>query len=148
MLGFDCGFDYSVSFCRALSEKNMPSARILVVDDDHDNCLVTQRLLTDQGYEVDAAYDSLSALKLFGDQTHDLVILDYRMPDMDGMELFEIIKRQWSGVAVVFYTAYATIDMISAALAAGAKRVIPKDEDTNELVVVVKELLNPGAGSA
>lgn len=38
----------------------MAGAHLLIVDDDHDNCLVTQRLLTDQGYEVDAAYDALS----------------------------------------------------------------------------------------
>ena len=123
----------------------MPSLRILVVDDDQDNCLVTQRLLADEGYEVDVAYDALSALKIFGDQTHDLVILDYRMPDMDGMDLFETIKRQWSDVAVVFHTAYATIDLIDAALAAGAKRVIPKDVDTTELIDVVNEILNPEA---
>ncbi len=62
----------------------MLGPRILVVDDDQDNCLFTQRVLTDQGYEVDAAYDALSALKLFGNEAPDLVILDYRMPDMDG----------------------------------------------------------------
>lgn len=123
----------------------MPSPRILVVDDDQKNCHVTQSLITDHGYEVDAAYDALSALKLFGDQTHDLVILDYRMPDMDGMELFETIKRQWADVAVVFHTGYATIDMINAALAAGARRVIPKDVDNTELIDVVNEILNPKA---
>ena len=120
----------------------MPSPRILVVDDDQDNCLVTQRVLADQGYEVDAAYDALSALKLFGDQTHDLVIVDYRMPDMDGLEFYEVIKQQWPDVAVVFHTAYATIDLINAALEAGAKRVFPKDADSTELIDGVKKVLD------
>ena len=123
----------------------MASASILVVDDDQNNCFVTERLLTDEGYEVDTAHDALSALKLFGEQTHDLVILDYRMSDMDGLELFETIKRQWPGVAVVFYTAYATIDLINAALEAGAKRVFPKDADSSELIEGVKEILSPGS---
>lgn len=122
----------------------MASPWILIVDDDQDNCLITKRLLTDEGYNVDTAYDALSALKLFGDQTHDLVILDYRMPDMDGLELFETIKQQWPGVAVVFHTAYATIDLIDAALEAGAKRVFPKDAESAELIDEVKEILNPG----
>jgi DNA-binding NarL/FixJ family response regulator len=81
-------------------------------------------------------------LKLFGEQTHDLVIVDYRMPDMDGLEFFEIIKRQWSDVAVVFHTAYATIDLINAALEAGAKRVFSKDVDGTELIDGVKEILD------
>jgi CheY-like chemotaxis protein len=115
---------------------------ILIVDDDQDGCLVTKRLLADKGYRVDAAFDALSALKLFGEQTHDLVIVDYRMPDMDGLEFFEIIKRQWSDVAVVFHTAYATIDLINAALEAGAKRVFSKDVDGTELIDGVKEILD------
>ena len=119
--------------------------RILVVDDDQDSCLVTQRILAQQGYDVDSAHDGLSALKLFGDEVHDLVILDYRMPDMDGLELFETIRRQWSDVAVIFHTAFATIDLIDAALAAGARRVIPKDLDNTELIEVVKEILKPAA---
>jgi CheY-like chemotaxis protein len=119
---------------------------ILVVDDDQGECLVTKRLLTDEGYNVDAAYDALSALKLFGEETHDLVILDYRMPDMDGLDLFETLKRQWPGVAVVFHTAYATIDLINAAFEAGAKRVIAKDADSAELIDVVKEILSPVTG--
>ena len=46
----------------------MASAWILIVDDDQNNCLVTKRLLTDEGYDVDTANDALSALKLFGEQ--------------------------------------------------------------------------------
>jgi len=121
----------------------MASPCILVVDDDQDNCLVTKRLLTDEGYNVEVAYDALAALKLFGEQTHDLVILDYRMPDMDGLELFETLKQQWPSVAVVFHTAYATIDLINAALEAGARRVLPKDVDSAELIDTVKEILSP-----
>ena len=119
---------------------------ILVVDDDQGDCLVTKRLLTDEGYNVDAAYDALSALKLFGEQTHDLVILDYRMPDMDGLELYETLKQQWPSVAVVFHTAYATIDLINAAFEAGARRVIAKDADSAELIDVVKKILSPVTG--
>ena len=121
----------------------MPTPRILVVDDDQDNCLLTARLLRDEGHEVDTAYDGLSAMKLFAEESHDLVILDYRMPDMDGMDVLETMKSQWPNVPAVFYTAYATIDMIEDALAAGAKRVIPKDTDNTELLEVVNTLLKP-----
>ncbi len=123
----------------------MPNPLILVVDDDENNCLVTKRLLSDEGYEVDTAQDGLTALKLFGEQTHDLVILDYRMPDMDGLELLDIMKRQWDGVAVVFYTGYATTELVTTALEAGAKRVFPKDVDSTLLINGVKEILNSEA---
>ena len=123
----------------------MSFPRILVVDDDQDHCLLIQRVLVDHGFEVDVVHDALSALRLYGERTHDLVILDYRMPDMDGMELFEMIKLQWFNVPVVFYTGYATIDMINAALTAGAKRVISKHVDNTELIEAVHEILNPEA---
>ena len=116
---------------------------ILIVDDDQNNCHILKRLLTDEGYDVDTACDALSALKLFGEESHDLVILDYRMPDMDGLELFQTIKRQWTGVSVFFYTAYASIDLIEAALEAGAIRVFAKDADSTELINGVKDVLNP-----
>ena len=119
----------------------MSNQSILIVDDDQNTCLVLKRLLTDEGYEVDTASDAMSALKLFGEQSHDLVILDYRMPDMDGLDLFELIKRQWSEAAVIFYTAYATIDLINAALEAGAKRVLPKESDNTELIDGVNDIL-------
>ena len=121
----------------------MSTQRILVVDDDQDNCLLTACLLRDEGHEVDTADGGLSALKLFGEESHDLVILDYRMPDMDGMDVLETMKSQWADVSVVFYTDYATIDTIESALEAGAKRVIPKDIDNTELLKVANELLKP-----
>ena len=71
------------------------------------------------------------------------MILDYRMPGMDGMDVIKTMKAQWPHVCVVFHTAYATIDMIEEALAAGAKRVIPKDLDNRELLEVVSEILKP-----
>jgi CheY-like chemotaxis protein len=119
----------------------MMSRWILIVDDDKESCLITRRLLADEGFQVDTAFDALSAMKLFGEQTHDLVILDYRMPDMDGLDLFELFKQQWPDVAVVFHTAYATIDLIEAALDAGAKRVLPKDVENVDLIEGVKEIL-------
>ena len=123
----------------------MSTPRILVVDDDRDNCDLTQRVLAKEGYEVDVAYDAMTALKLFGDSVHDLVVLDYRMPDMDGMDLLATMRSQYPEVAAVLYTAYATIDMINDALEAGAKRVIPKDVNTDELVDTVNGIVSSTA---
>ena len=120
----------------------MSTARILVVDDDQASCYTTKRLLTELGYEVDAAYDGAGALALVGVYEYDLLVLDYRMPDMDGLELFARIKEERADIAGVFLTAYASIDMIEAALEAGAKRVIPKDADANELGEVVHQIFS------
>jgi DNA-binding NarL/FixJ family response regulator len=60
---------------------------------------------------------------------------------MDGLDFYETIKQQWPDVAVVFHTAYATIDLINAALEAGAKRVFPKETDACELIDGVKGIL-------
>ena len=119
----------------------MSNMRILVVDDDEDNCRLTQCLLTERGFAVDAVNDALTALRVYGEQTHDLVVLDYRMPDMDGLELLELLQQQWSNVAVIFYTGYATVDMVDAALSAGARRVIQKEVDTTALIGAVSDIL-------
>ncbi|HZW30612.1 MAG TPA: response regulator [Isosphaeraceae bacterium] len=116
-------------------------ARILVVDDDRDNCRNLSDILTDLGYEVDDAYDGLSALELVRRRPYDIALLDLRIPGMDGLTLHREIKRQRAGTVSLLVTAYASPATAEEALAAGAWKVVAKPVDFPKLLALVDEAL-------
>jgi two-component system, OmpR family, response regulator ChvI len=80
--------------------------RILLVDDDADIISTFKMILEMNGFEVDAYTNPLSALSDFKPNEFGLLILDVRMPDMNGFELYRKIKSIDSGVEVCFITAF------------------------------------------
>ena len=81
-----------------------PPRRILVVDDDDDIRLLLQELLSGAGYLVETAQDGRAALRVFHENSIDLVVLDLSMPDLDGFETLERL-RDVSDVPVILLTA-------------------------------------------
>ena len=79
--------------------------RILLVDDEPDHCMVYQIVLEDTGYECTSYTDSVKALQEFRPNYYDLVILDIRMPRLDGFALCEKIRKVDRDVQIIFITA-------------------------------------------
>lgn len=79
--------------------------RILVVDDEPDTCLVLKNVLEEDRFLVDSFNDPLLALKNFKSSMYDLLVLDIKMPTMNGYELFTRIRNIDSKVKVCFLTA-------------------------------------------
>jgi CheY-like chemotaxis protein len=79
--------------------------RILIVDDEIDNSSVFRIALKDNGFDVDAYNDPELALSAFKPDYYDLLILDIKMPRMNGYELYEKIKKIDNKVNVCFLTA-------------------------------------------
>ena len=75
------------------------------MDDESDVCYVLERVLDENGFVVDSYQDSLLALKRFKTHIYDLVILDIRMPELDGFGLYRKLKRLDKTVKVCFLTA-------------------------------------------
>jgi two-component system, NtrC family, response regulator HydG len=117
------------------------SHRILVVDDDRDICRNLSDILTDLGYQVDCAYDGLSALELVRQRPYDVALLDLKMPGMDGLTLYRQIKQQRAGTVSWLVTGYASPATAAEALAAGAWKVVAKPVDFPELLGLVDEAL-------
>lgn len=125
--------------------------KILVVDDLPDWRATLSGLLADEGYEVQVADSSASALNLLGAYRFDLAVVDIRLDESDeenteGLDLAAKIKQQWPATKVVIITGYGTSEAIKRAMepdAQGRRLVenfIPKTE-TESLVQIVREVL-------
>jgi CheY-like chemotaxis protein len=87
---------------------NEKKSRILLVDDDHDIILTFKKALEDSSsqFEVDTFTDPIEALSNFKASLYDLLIIDIRLPKMDGFELYDKMKEIDNKVKVCFMTAY------------------------------------------
>jgi len=79
--------------------------RLLLVDDEKDNLLLFKDILNDVGFVVDAYYDHVQALLEYKPNDYDLLILDYLMPQLNGIELFKKIKEMDRSPKVMLLTA-------------------------------------------
>jgi CheY-like chemotaxis protein len=95
----------------------MAAPPILVVDDDRDTCACLSDILTDIGYRVDVAHGGTAALELVPAGGYGLALLDYKMPDMDGVELYRRIRQTSTGVVGILVTAFASGEAEAAARA-------------------------------
>jgi two-component system, response regulator, stage 0 sporulation protein F len=113
---------------------------ILVVDDDEAIRTLLQEELEEDGYKVLVATNARDALKLVASEALDLVILDIRMPGMDGLEALPRILGIKEGLPVIMNTAYSQYQDSFMSWAADA--YVVKSSDLTELKEKVKELVN------
>lgn len=119
----------------------MPTAApaILVVDDDPDTCRNLADILTDLGYRVDTAPDGPAALDRVRAGPYDVALLDFKMPGMDGVELYRRIKQVRAGTVAILVSGYTTPAARDEAAGAGAWRVLAKPVDLPALLGLVGE---------
>ena len=113
---------------------------ILVVDDDEAIRTLLQEELEDEGYKVLIATNARDALKMVAAEALDLVILDIRMPGMDGLEALPRILGLKEGLPVIMNTAYSQYQDSFMSWAADA--YVVKSSDLTELKEKIKELVN------
>ncbi|HLK63061.1 MAG TPA: response regulator [Bryobacteraceae bacterium] len=119
-----------------------PHASILLVDDNPDGLLVRKALLEELGYHVEVARTGEEGLKLFEGNNYDVVVTDYRMPGMDGIELIGRIRRINANARVILLSAFVDpLDLTEGNTA--ADMVVPKNwNEAVHLVRGVKRLMN------
>ncbi len=110
--------------------------RILLVEDNHDNQLVTALMLESLGYQIDVAGDGVEALRLHHQGDHDVVLLDLRMPRLDGFGVAQAL-RQRSGLSIrpwiIALTANAFDGDLERCLAGGMNDYVTKPIDLERL---------------
>ncbi len=119
--------------------ENQP--RLLVIDDDEAHREGMALLLEDEGYLVDQAEGAESALSLIRAHNYDLVITDYKMQKIDGMELLKMINDFDPLLKVIMVTGYGSIEHAVEALHLGALDYMPKPVDPVKLKEVVRRAL-------
>ena len=87
------------------NQQNIGGKEILLVDDEPDICMVYQIVLEDSGYECTSYTDSVKALQEFKPYFYDLILLDIKMPVLDGFELCKKIRELDGIVHIIFITA-------------------------------------------
>lgn len=111
--------------------------RILVVDDEKNIRLVLDQCLSAEGYQVDTAVSGEHAVEKFAAAPYDLVILDMKMPGMDGIEVLRRIKRTAPAVPVIMVTGYGSIETAVETMKLGAVDYLRKPFTPDEIRAAV-----------
>ena len=117
--------------------------RILLVDDNTTNLQVLFQALSPEGYELLVAQSGEDALETAQSAKPDLLLLDVKMPGIDGFETFRRLKAE-SGTAeipVIFLSAHANVESIEEAGALGAEGYLTKPFDFDVIIAKVREVL-------
>ncbi len=117
--------------------------KILIVDDEPFNVDLLEQELDEQGYETCAAENGERALEVLGEQKPDLVLLDWMMPGMDGIEVLQRMRAssQWQRTPVIMLTARVTTEDKVRGLDAGADDYVTKPIDEAELSARIRAML-------
>ena len=114
------------------------AGRVLIVDDDDANRLVVRTILTGAGYEVHEAGDAFAALDGIDRDTPHAVLLDIKMPGMDGLGLIENLRRRGVDVPVVVLTGHGDEFTASSCLQAGADAFLDKPPERAKLLLALQ----------
>ena len=117
-------------------------AEILVVDDDQSIATAFQKFLDHEGHACLLASNAEDAVRLVGERSPDLVIMDVRMPGTDGLAALQTIRQQHGSVPVVIMTAHGTSQTSIDAMRAGAFEYVTKPLDLDQLRDVIGRVLS------
>ena len=114
---------------------------LLFVDDERLLHNVFTRLFTRHGMEVTTCLNALQAIEELKNNNFDLVITDFMMPDMDGLELLAHIRQEYPHMRVIMITAHGSVQHAVRSMKSGAIDYIPKPFSTTELLERVQTCL-------
>jgi len=117
------------------------AGRILIVEDEGTLRESLKRVLSREGYVVDAVDSSESAIAVIAQKAFDLVVTDIILPGISGMELLKKCRQKNSTLIVIIITAYATIESAVEAIRAGAFEYLVKPIIHEELKAVIEKAL-------
>ena len=119
----------------------MAHERILIVEDEKLIRWSIRERLKEEGYEVDEAESGREAFRKLQEEDFDLLALDFRLPDLTGIDILERVHRESPEVSVIMMTAYGTVESAVEAMKLGAFDYLTKPVNLDELMVVVQKAL-------
>ncbi|MBL7048504.1 MAG: sigma-54-dependent Fis family transcriptional regulator [Nitrospira sp.] len=118
-------------------------SKILVIDDEPIIRTSCERCLKPEGYEIKTTATGAEGLEFLKNEPFDLVLLDLMMPDMDGMEVLQMIKKTYPSIKVIMITGYSTVDTAVDTLRMGAFNYLQKPFNPDTLLNAVKDAVDP-----
>lgn len=115
--------------------------KILIVDDQFGIRILLNEVLQKEGYETYQAANGIQALEVVTKHAPDLVLLDMKIPGMDGIEILKRMKMIDRDIRVIIMTAYGELDMIQEAKTLGAMTHFAKPFDIDDIRAAVKQYL-------
>ncbi len=115
--------------------------RVLVIDDVEDICLYLKEFLTREGYRVTTISKPLDALPEIREGRHQIVLLDVRMPEMDGVELLREIRAIDSDICVIIMTAYPSVESAVDTMKSDAFDYLRKPFELEQLRAVIQRAI-------
>jgi two-component system response regulator (stage 0 sporulation protein F) len=114
--------------------------KILIVDDQKGVRRLLEELFKKDGWEVQLAADGKEAVERANEVLPDIILMDMKMPNMNGLEASRIILNNFSDLDIIMMTAYGEMDVVKEALDAGVKRCITKPFDIINLRDTVNQM--------
>ena len=119
-------------------------ASVLIVDDNISFCRSMSLVLKVRGYSVSMVSGGLEAVEKVKEASFDMIFMDVKMPDMDGVEAYRRIKQVRPGAAVAMMTGYAVEDLVEQAVREGARDVLYKPLDIDRVTALIDESTTVG----
>ena len=119
----------------------MPS-KILVIDDDNDMCLLLNRFLTRQGFEVATVNTGAAAQDWIKKNEPLLVLCDFRLDDITGAEMLVKIRERYPAVPVIIITGYSDVKDAVEVMKMGAYDYVTKPLFPDEILVTIRKALS------
>jgi DNA-binding NtrC family response regulator len=117
----------------------MVNAKILLIDDEINTIRVLTEILKKQGYEVYFSYTAEEGLQMLASVSPNAVIVDYKLPKMNGVEFLEEFNKKRCNAPVIMLTAYGTIEKAVEAMKKGAFNYLTKPINPDELLTIIRE---------
>lgn len=114
---------------------------ILVLDDDPDIGEVLRQLLSEKGFRVEVATSSSAGLKMVSRKEFHVLILDLRMPEMDGIAVLNKIREKDKDLAIIVLTGYPSVESAVASLRGGVADYVEKPFDKEKLLSVISDVV-------
>jgi two-component system NtrC family response regulator/two-component system response regulator HydG/two-component system response regulator AtoC len=111
--------------------------RLLIIEDDPNTLSGLQELLSDEGYAVQGVTHGYKALEIIAREPIDMVLCDYTLPDIDGLQVCHELKRRYSHLAFFLVTAYRNTEVVNAARRCGVEKIIDKPIVLDELFAIL-----------
>lgn len=114
--------------------------KILIVDDNKINLLITQRTIEKFNYQCNTALSGEEALKILDSETFDVILMDINMPVLNGFETTKLIRQKGIKTAVIALTAFDKEEVTEEAISAGFDDIVSKPFDVKQLYRVINEV--------